>query len=64
MNIIVLTIDTLRYDYIGADGNDWIKTPNMDELFANSWVFDRSFTGSFPGPANTWPAARVSSSCG
>jgi len=48
MNIIVIVIDTLRYDYIGAHGNDWIRTPNIDRLAARSWVFDRSFAASYP----------------
>jgi len=48
MNIIVIVIDTLRYDYIGAHGNDWIQTPNMDRLAAKSWVFGRSFAASYP----------------
>ena len=48
MNIIVVIIDTLRYDYVGANGNDWIKTPNLDALAARSWVFDQSYTASYP----------------
>ena len=48
MNIIVLIFDTLRYDYVGANGNEWIETPHMDELLAKSWVFDRSFAASYP----------------
>jgi len=48
MNIIIVIIDTLRYDYIGANGNDWIQTPNMDSLADRAWVFDRSFTSSYP----------------
>jgi len=48
MNIIVAVIDTLRRDYIGAYGNDWIETPNMDDLADRSWVFDYSFTSSYP----------------
>ena len=68
MNIILMVIDTLRYDHIGANGNDWIKTPNMDRLAADSWVFDHCITGSYPtiphrtdvitgrygGPFHTW----------
>jgi len=38
----------LRYDYVGANGNDWIQTPNMDALAERSWVFDRAFQSSFP----------------
>ena len=48
MNIVLVIIDTLRYDHVGANGNDWIETPNMDRLAAESWVFDRSFAASFP----------------
>jgi len=48
MNICLMIIDTLRYDYIGAHGNTWMKTPNMDRLAAESYVFDNSFLGSFP----------------
>ena len=48
MNIIVIVIDTLRYDYIRAHGNDSIVTPNLDGLAESSWVFDNSYTGSYP----------------
>lgn len=48
MNIILVIIDTLRYDYIGANGNDWIRTPNLDSLARRSWVFDRAFASSYP----------------
>ena len=48
MNILMIVIDTLRYDYIGAYGNDWIETPNMDRLAAQSWVFDYNFAHSYP----------------
>lgn len=48
MNIILVVIDTLRYDYVGANGNDWIRTPNLDSLAGRSWVFDRAFASSYP----------------
>jgi len=49
MNIVLIIIDTLRYDYIHAHGKlPWIKTPNMDRLAERSWVFDYTFIGSFP----------------
>ena len=32
MNLAYIVIDTLRYDYIGANGNDWIETPNIDRF--------------------------------
>jgi len=48
MNIIVIVVDTLRYDFIGANGNDWIKTPNLDRLAQDSWVFENSYNASYP----------------
>ncbi len=48
MNIILCIIDTLRYDYIGANGNTWIETPNIDRLSAQSLNFDKVYTSSFP----------------
>jgi len=48
MNLVILIIDTLRYDYLGANGNADIHTPNLDRLAENSWNFDRAFAASFP----------------
>ncbi len=48
MNIVLIVVDTLRYDYIAANGNDRVQTPNLDRLCAESWCFDRAFCGSFP----------------
>ena len=48
MNIAYIVIDTLRYDYIGANGNDWIETPNIDRFASKAWAYDRAFCASFP----------------
>ena len=48
MNLAYIVIDTLRYDYIGANGNDWIETPNIDRFASKAWAFDRAFCASFP----------------
>ena len=48
MNFIVIISDTLRWDHLGASGNKWIRTPNLDRLASQSLVFDRAYTGSFP----------------
>ncbi len=48
MNLAFIVIDTLRYDYIGANGNDWIETPNIDRFASKAWAFDRAFCASFP----------------
>ena len=48
MNVIWIMVDSLRYDHIGANGNDWIQTPNLNRFAAKSLVFDRAFQLSFP----------------
>ena len=48
MNIVLIISDTLRWDHLGASGNTWIRTPNLDRLAAQSVVFERVYTGSFP----------------
>jgi len=48
MNIVLIVIDTLRYDYVGCHGNEWIQTPNLDRLAGESWVFDNSYTAAYP----------------
>ncbi|MCX7016517.1 MAG: sulfatase-like hydrolase/transferase, partial [Candidatus Sumerlaeota bacterium] len=48
MNFVIIISDTLRWDHLGASGNSWIRTPNLDRLAAESLVFTRAYTGSFP----------------
>ena len=48
MNIVLIVVDTLRYDYLASNGNPRIATPNLDRLAAESWSFDRAFCASFP----------------
>lgn len=48
MNIIVITVDTLRYDYIGANNNGVINTPNIDDFASESILFDNHFASSYP----------------
>jgi len=40
--------DTLRPDYLGCFGNDWVKTPNFDRIAAQSLVFDKAYCASWP----------------
>jgi arylsulfatase A-like enzyme len=47
-NIVLVVSDTFRRDHIGAYGNDWIRTPALDRLAAQSVVFDNHLIGSFP----------------
>ncbi len=49
MNIIIIVVDTLRYDHVAFHGaNDSIRTPNMDRLADGAYVFDNSYLASFP----------------
>jgi arylsulfatase A-like enzyme len=45
---IIIVLDTLRGDHVGAYGNDWIKTPTMDALAEESIVFTRALPESIP----------------
>ena len=40
MNLIFIVTDTLRADYVGSYGNDWIKTPNLDAFARQSAQFN------------------------
>ena len=48
MNVVLIVIDTLRYDHIRANANPAVETPNLDELTARSWAFDRAYAASYP----------------
>lgn len=47
-NAIVIMFDTLQFNYIGAYGNDWIQTPNMDRLAKQGVLFENSYTEGLP----------------
>jgi arylsulfatase A-like enzyme len=48
MNVILVIVDTLRRDHVGAYGNDWIKTPSLDALANESLRFTRPYPESIP----------------
>jgi arylsulfatase A-like enzyme len=54
MNVIVICIDTLRYDYLACNSGRAIpngmqvKTPNLDAFAREAIVFDNAYVGSFP----------------
>ncbi len=41
--MLLITVDTLRYDRVGCLDSRHVKTPNMDSLAARSLVFTRAF---------------------
>ena len=64
VNVIVVIVDSLRRDHVGAYGNPWIETPNLDALAKESLLFTRPYPESIPTiPARgaihtgvrTWP---------
>ena len=55
MNVILVVLDSLRKDHVGAYGNDWIQTPTLDALSKESLRFTRSYPESIP----TIPARRA-----
>jgi len=52
MKVVLMVADTLRRDHLGAYGNKWIHTPNLDALAAEAAVFDEAYIGSFPTVPN------------
>jgi arylsulfatase A-like enzyme len=47
-NVVLVILDSLRKDHVGAYGNEWIKTPNMDALARESLRFSRAYPESLP----------------
>ena len=48
LNIVLVIIDTLRYDCLCGEHSDRIKTPHMDRLARRSRVFHRAYSNSYP----------------
>jgi arylsulfatase A-like enzyme len=48
VNFIVIVSDMFRYDHLGANGNSWIKTPELDAFSRIAVNFDRCTISSFP----------------
>ncbi len=55
VNVVVVIVDSLRRDHVGAYGNDWIKTPNLDALAGESLRFTKAHPDAMP----TLPARRA-----
>jgi len=45
-NILLVTLDTLRYDFVGCNGNPWIETPTLDALARDGVNFDEAISQS------------------
>jgi len=47
-NVIVIMLDSLQFNYVGAYGNDWIKTPNLDRFAKEGVLFENAYTEGLP----------------
>jgi arylsulfatase A-like enzyme len=47
-NVVVVIVDSLRKDHVGAYGNPWIETPNLDSLARESLRFTDAYPESLP----------------
>ena len=47
MNVIVIVADSLRVDHLGCYGSS-VKTPNIDQLAADSALFDQAYAENLP----------------
>lgn len=48
MNIVLVIIDSLRQDHVGAYGNNWIITPHLDSFAKESVLFSKCYPESLP----------------
>ncbi len=46
-NILLITMDTTRADFLGCYGNSWIQTPVLDRLASEGILFERAYTASY-----------------
>jgi arylsulfatase A-like enzyme len=52
-NLVLITIDTLRGDYLGLSGPEGRVSPHLDALMENALVFNRAYaTAPFTGPSH------------
>jgi arylsulfatase A-like enzyme len=48
MNVILIVLDSLRQDHVGAYGNEWIETPCLDAFASEAVLFTRGYPESLP----------------
>ena len=48
MNIVLVVIDSLRQDHVGAYGNKWIHTPHLDAFAKEAVRFTRCYSDAEP----------------
>jgi len=48
MNVIVICLDTLRWDALGCYNPNWVRTPYIDDYAKTATLFTEARCGSFP----------------
>ena len=48
MNVLLICLDTLRWDALGCYGSTWVQTPAIDAYAARAQRFTAAYCGSFP----------------
>jgi arylsulfatase A-like enzyme len=48
LNCVLIIVDSWRKDHCGCYGNEWIQTPHLDALAAESVLFTRAYPESLP----------------
>ena len=48
MHVILVIMDSLRQDHVGAYGNDWIQTPHLDAFAREAVTCTRCYPESLP----------------
>ena len=48
MNVVVICLDTMRTDMVHSFGADFIRTPVLDNLAAESAVFTQAYGCAYP----------------
>ena len=52
-NLVLITLDTVRADYLGCYGHSSTVSPNLDRLAKTAVVFERAYsTAPFTGPSH------------
>src|SRR5690606_1485984 len=46
LNVLILTLDTTRWDKLGAYGDHTAQTPNLDRLAAEGVLFEQAITSA------------------
>jgi arylsulfatase A-like enzyme len=54
MKLLVLHSSALHLGYLGCYGNEWVQTPHLDRLAAESVVFDQHFADCLGGRRTAW----------